>query len=138
MIRKLLLATLLAVLLAGCSEDILYTNIDNQQLKTMLDEGVTIVDIRRPEEWRQTGVIDGSVQLTSFDGSGRLKADFMPRFSAAVDKNEPVVLICRTGNRTRALSAYLSSELGFTQIYNVRNGITSWIREGKPVSRSGS
>ena len=43
----------------------LYFNVINQQLKTMLDEGVTIIDIRRPEEWKQTGVVKGSQRLTS-------------------------------------------------------------------------
>lgn len=135
MLKKLLLPFIALFVLSGCSEDILYYNVDNQQLKTMLDEGVTIIDIRRPEEWKQTGVVKGSQRLTSFDKSGRLIPGFLPAFTQNIDKNQPVILICRTGNRTRALSTHLSKELGYTNIYNVKNGITRWIREGNPVTR---
>lgn len=121
--------------LTACAEDILYENLDNQQLNTLLEQGVPIFDIRRPEEWKQTGIVEGSQMLTFVDRSGRLKPDFLPVFTKAVAKDQPVILICRTGNRTSALARHLSTELGYTQIYNVRNGITSWIREGHPVKR---
>lgn len=32
-------------------------DISNAQLQTLLDQGVTLVDIRLPEEWKQTGVV---------------------------------------------------------------------------------
>lgn len=135
MYKKLFLSLFFLLFLSGCAEEILYFNVDNQQLKTMLDEGVTIIDIRRPEEWKQTGVVKGSQRLTSFDKGGRLMPGFLPAFTRNISKDQPVILICRTGNRTRALSAHLSRELGYTNIYNVKNGITQWIREGNPVTR---
>ncbi len=64
-----------------------------------------------------------------------MNPEFLPRFTAEVDKNAPVVLICRTGNRTDALARELA-EMGYTQIYNVRDGITRWISEGHPVVRN--
>ena len=101
----------------------------------MLEQDVMIIDIRRPEEWKQTGVVAGSQKLTAFDKGGRLNPNFLPTFTQSVGKDQPVILICRTGNRTRALSNVLSKELGYTNINNVKNGITSWIREGKPVTK---
>jgi rhodanese-related sulfurtransferase len=41
----------------------------------------------------------------------------------------------RTGNRTGTLARLLVEQLGYTQVYNVRNGITEWIRESNPVKR---
>jgi len=70
--------------------------------------------------------------LTFVDAQGRLNPEFLPRFSAEVDKNAPVVLICRTGNRTDKLARELMS-LGYTRVYNVRDGITHWIGENHPV-----
>ena len=101
----------------------------------MLQQNAPIYDVRRPEEWRQTGVIEGSQLLTFVDNSGRMTADFLPRFTRAVDKNDPVILICRTGNRTSALASYLVEKMGYTKVYNVRNGITQWIRDEQPVTR---
>ena len=113
-----------------------HTNIDNAQLKELRTQGVQLYDIRRPEEWRQTGVVEGSRLLTFVDGSGTPLPDFMPRFAAAVGKNDPVILICRVGNRTEALARILVEKFGYTQVYNVRQGITHWIVEGNPVAKN--
>ena len=121
----------LALTLGGCAEPP-YTNVDNAELKALLAKGVPLYDVRRPEEWRQTKVVEGSRTLTFVDASGRPNPDFLPRFTAEVDKHEPVVLICRTGNRTDILARELM-EMGYTQVYNVRHGITRWIGEGNPV-----
>ena len=125
---------LLLAVLSACSEPP-YSNVDNVELQTMLEQNIPIYDIRRPEEWRQTGVIDGSEMLTFVDASGRLQPDFIERFTAAIGKQEPVILICRTGNRTSTLARFLVEQLGYTQVFNVRDGITRWISDDKPVKR---
>jgi hypothetical protein len=54
------------------------------------------------------------------------------------DKNAPIALICRTGNRTTQVQRYLQSQ-GFTQVYNVKEGMAGsgagpgWIKRGLPV-----
>lgn len=123
-----------ALLLAGCAEPP-YTNLDNNGLQALRDQGVPVVDIRRPEEWRETGVVEGSSLLTFVDASGRLAPGFMETFTTAFGKDDPVVLICRTGNRTDVLGRHLVEQMGYTQVYNVRDGITRWLGEGRPVAR---
>ncbi len=136
-----LMILLLAVgLLAACSRDAEavhgYTNVSNEELKSLLQQGVTLVDIRRPEEWRQTGIVKGSHKITLFDRNGRVVPDFQEKFEAITDPDKPVVLICRTGNRTAVASKMLSQQLGYKKIYNVERGITDWIRKGNPVVRN--
>lgn len=127
---------LLALLpLTACSQPP-YTNIDNQQLKTLQAQGVPVYDIRRTEEWAQTGVVEGSHRLTFVDDKGRVNPEFVEKFTKAISKNDSVILICRTGNRTDTLSRALAEQLGYTKIYNVKNGITRWISEGLPVVRN--
>ena len=125
---------LLVIALSGCAEPP-YSNLDNEQLETMLGRGVPIYDIRRAEEWHQTGVIEGSRLQTFVDDSGRVLPDFLAHLSRTVDKDDPVILICLTGNRTSTLARYLTEHMGYTQVYNVRNGITRWIGDGRPVTR---
>jgi rhodanese-related sulfurtransferase len=132
---RLLGVVLFALGLGGCAEPP-YTNVDNAELKALVAKGVPLYDIRRPEEWRQTRVEEGSRTLTYVDAAGRPNPGFLSRFTAEVGKNDPVVLICRTGSRTDALARELA-EMGYTQIYNVRHGITRWIGEGNPVARNG-
>ena len=124
---------LLVIALSGCAEPP-YSNLDNEQLETMLGRGVLIYDIRRAEEWHQTGVIEGSRLQTFVDVSGRVLPDFLAHFSRTIDKDDPVILICRTGNRTSTLARHLIKQMGYTQVYNVRNGITRWIRDDRPVT----
>lgn len=129
-----ILATITITVLSGCAEPP-YNNLDNEQLKTKLEQNIPLYDIRRPDEWSQTGVVENSLLLTFVDNRGRLKPDFVDKFTAAVDKNDPVILICRTGSRTDSLARLLVEQLGYTQVYNVRHGISRWIREKRPVAR---
>jgi rhodanese-related sulfurtransferase len=112
-----------------------YKNADNQQLQALLAQGVPMYDVRLADEWHQTGVIAGSRRLTFVDANGQLNPEFLPQFTQTVGKDDPVILICRTGNRTDVLGRYLAENLGYTQVYNVREGIMGWMREGRPVER---
>lgn len=134
MIKRLLGLMLFVSVLSGCAEPP-YTNVDNEQLKALIDQGVPVYDIRRADEWQQTGIVAGSHKLTFVDASSMGSDRFLERFTAEVSKDAPVVLICRTGNRTDKLGRYLVEKLGYTQVYNVRDGITRWISAGNPVSK---
>ena len=135
MLSRLLGTALLVLTLGACAKSP-YTNVDNNELKTLIAQGVPVYDVRRPEEWRATGVVEGSHTLTYVDKSGRPNPEFLPRFTAEVGKNDPVVLICRTGSRTDALARELMEKHGYTRVYNVRNGITRWVGENNPVIRN--
>lgn len=134
MISRIFVLALLVAGLSACAEPP-YLNLTNEQLKTMLQQGTPVYDIRRPEEWQQTGVVADSQLLTFVDDGGRMLPDFMHRFTSAVGKDDPVILICRTGSRTSTLARHLVEHMGYTQVYNVRDGITRWIRDGQPVIR---
>ncbi|MCW9001782.1 MAG: FKBP-type peptidyl-prolyl cis-trans isomerase [Rhodospirillales bacterium] len=112
-----------------------YMNIDNEKLKTMLADGVKIVDIRRVDEWKKTGVVEGSALITFFDARGKVNPNFITAFADLVGKDEKVILICRTGNRTQTVSRFLSERMGYTGVHNVTRGITHWIAKGNPVAK---
>ncbi len=131
---RYLLVLFSVLILVACSEPP-YNNVDNVGLKSMLNEGVPLYDIRRPEEWRQTGIVKGSKKLTFVDKGGRVTPQFFAEFTQSVDKHDPVLLICRTGNRSSVLARHLVENMGYTQVYNVRDGITRWISEREQVVR---
>lgn len=112
-----------------------FSNISNAKLKELLAEGVTLVDIRLKEEWQQTGIIKGSKTITFFDKTGRINPNFVPEFTALVKKDQPVALICRTGNRTKVASRAIAQQLGYKKVLNVTHGITGWIAEKRPVTK---
>ena len=129
------IAALSLLILAACSKPP-YENVDNAGLQRLIQQGVPVFDIRRPDEWRQTGVVAGSHKLTHIDASGRVNPSFLAEFSARTGAHDPVLLICRTGNRTEALARELMVKHGYTRVYNVKDGITRWIGEGNPVVRN--
>jgi rhodanese-related sulfurtransferase len=99
---------------------------------------ITLIDIRTPPEWKETGIAKGARLLNMQHPQGA------PGFTNALleqvngDKNAPIALICRTGNRTTQVQRYLQS-VGFTQVYNVKEGMAGsaagpgWIKRGLPV-----
>ena len=99
---------------------------------------LTLVDIRRPDEWKQTGVAKDALQINMAHPQG--DAGFVAQVTAETggDKNAPIGLICRTGNRTTQMQRVLT-EAGFTQVYNIKEGMAGssagagWIARGLPV-----
>ena len=130
----ILLPLAFMLLLSSCAEPP-YKNIDNTQLETLLSQKMALYDIRRPDEWKQTGVVPGSRLLTFVDGRGKLHPEFFSKFLARQKKDEPVILICRTGNRSGHLGKLLMKDHGFTQVYNGQRGITRWIGSGHTVKK---
>jgi rhodanese-related sulfurtransferase len=109
-------------------------HIGNAELQDLLRQGVTVVDIRTPGEWRQTGVVAGSQLVQYVDEKGRLDPDaFVQQLNAVADPAKPVVLICRSGNRTGKAAQLLDAKSPQRRIYNVREGLIGWNRAGLPM-----
>ncbi|MGC6454620.1 MAG: FKBP-type peptidyl-prolyl cis-trans isomerase [Candidatus Puniceispirillaceae bacterium] len=98
-------------------------------------EGVVIIDIRREEEWRETGIIPGAQTVTAFEESGRVHPEFLDNFrSLAPTPDTPVMLYCRTGNRTASLGNALIEQLGFSDVAHLSDGITGWMAQGRETT----
>jgi len=99
---------------------------------------MTLVDVRTPEEWRQTGVPVGATRLDYQNRIG--PAPFVEQVARAIggDRTAPVAIICRSGNRSTQVQ-HLLLENGFTHVVNVREGMLGsdagpgWVRRGLPV-----
>lgn len=112
-----------------------FSDLDNDGLKAKILAGVPVIDIRRPDEWKQTGVVPGSHLITFFDKDGKVNPSFGEEFQKVVaSPNDEVVIICRTGNRSSVLSKYLAERAGFTKVSNVEKGIAGWLKEGGDVT----
>lgn len=128
--RLIALALLLISSLAGAE----VIDIDNARLEQLLKQGVPVVDIRTQPEWEETGIVPGSRLLTFFDERGRYDAEgWLGKVKSIARPNEPLIIICRSGNRTRPVSQLLSRQAGYATVYNVKSGIRNWIDGGKPV-----
>ena len=95
---------------------------------TELGPEVRRIDVREPDEW--TGPL------------GRLpRAELVPlatveAASAAWPREGPLLLICRSGNRS-GKAAKLLAQRGFTRLYNLAGGMLAVNEAGLPVEREG-
>lgn len=136
MLRLLVLAAALAAGGAPLRAEV--THIDNAALERLRKDGVPIVDIRTPQEWDATGVIEGSHLLTFFDARGRYDARaWLSALSALAGPEEPVAIICHGGRRSNTVSRLLDDRVGYRRVHNVRRGIAHWIAEGRATTSPG-
>ena len=105
-------------------------DVNNEQIKELLKNNISIVDIRRSSEWGQTGVVPKSILLTFFDKEGNYNYDeWYEKLRLEIDEGKPIILICRTGRRTKIIAKMMEIKKFDNVIYNAKGGITSWIDE---------
>ena len=91
------------------------------------------MDVRRSSEWDQTGIIPNSILLTFFDKKGNYNLDeWYKQLRLKINEGEPIILICRTGRRTKIIAEMMDKKLD-NVIYNAKDGITSWIDAKLPI-----
>lgn len=97
---------------------------------------VTLIDIRRPDEWAATGVPEGAHPIDM------RRDDFLDALRAVTGgaTDAPVALICARGVRSDRMSARLAAA-GFARIVDVPEGMLGsdagpgWLARGLPVTR---
>ena len=93
-----------------------------KELKQKMDDGepINVLDVREPHEYEVANI---GVKLVPL---GEL-----PRRLAEFDQNENFAIHCKTGGRS-AKAVKLLQDAGFTNVYNVKGGITAWSEEIDP------
>ena len=103
-------------------------DINNQEIIALMQNSVTLIDIRRADEWRDTGVIMNSSLLTFFDKNGNHNAEErISKLKNITNENDPVIIICRSGKRSGIVSKLLDEKTNYTNVYNASGGMVSWI-----------
>jgi len=103
-------------------------HINVQQAKELIENGgdVQILDVRTEGEWR-SGIVENSILINLYDQQFQDKVQ-------ELNKEKPVVIICRSGNRSNQAMRTMS-QMGFSELYNVRGGVNSWSRAGYELKR---
>ena len=98
------------------------------------ENGGIVIDIRREEEWKETGILQGSNTITAFTKDGNIHPDFPKKFFDLInDIDVPILLYCRTGNRTGILGQALIDQVGQTNVSHLSEGIVGWKKQGHPT-----
>ena len=84
-----------------------------------------LIDIREPEE-TASGVAPGARLLPGRQAAARVS-------EIPTDPKQPVLLICNTQNRSRALLKTLRERGGYDHVQYVTGGMSEWARRGLPM-----
>lgn len=124
--KKMYLAFLLVLLTAAALLAASYRDITSVEAKALIGKGrnVFILDVRTPQE-RGEGFIPGSVLIPINTLENRVNE---------IPKNRPVVVYCAVGSRSRAVAQALAG-MGYPEVYNMRDGIMGWYRNGFSLQR---
>ena len=95
-----------------------FAEVTNQYAsQALIDSKTPIVDIRTPDEWRETGLIKGAIPIMFFTPQGKYDVNkFLKELNEKVDTTKPFALICRTGSRTKLVAEFLAKELHYPVI----------------------
>ena len=85
------------------------------------ENSLQLVDVRTEEEYNVSHLEDAqNICVTSGDFKKKVEK---------LDKNKPVYVYCKKGGRS-AKAASILKEMGFTKVYDLQGGMTSWQSEG--------
>lgn len=91
-----------------------------QELKQLIDNKVDfqLVDVREEHEYDEANINGLLIPL----------GDILDR-AGEVDKNKQVVIHCRSGKRSATAIQALESQMGYSNLYNLKGGILAYIEE---------
>jgi len=115
----IIVTLVMVVTLTACATN--YTNISNSELETMLTENTDylFIDVRTSKEYNDERVPGFDINIDYY------KLDDDHSLISELDTDKTVVLMCNSGNRSVS-AAKIFYDAGFTNIYNLKNGITGW------------
>jgi hydroxyacylglutathione hydrolase len=87
-------------------------------------EAIDVVDVRTDSEFDEGHVA----------GSRHIMGGYLPKHLAELSTDEPLAMICRTGNRS-TMAASVLARAGFRNVVNVTGGMRGWQGAGLPVER---
>ena len=86
-----------------------------------------LIDVRSIEELELTGKIANATNIDYYEDNFNAEID-------KLDKNKPVMVYCKSGNRSGKTSKMLH-RMHFKEVYDLEGGITDWISENKPIEK---
>lgn len=98
----------------------------NGALQLINHKNAFVLDVRQPDEYKAGHMLNAELIPL-----GKLKE----RISELEKyKDKPVVVVCRSGNRSGTACAILSKR-GFTQAYNMVGGMMAWQKASLPTQK---
>lgn len=105
------------------------TEAGTEEMKSLIDGGAPLLDIREEIEWEFLGIIPGAIRIPL----PQLR-QHIPELSALIQPSFQVVILCSAGLRS-ATAAGILREFGYTDLIHSPEGLNGWIRAGYPLQK---
>jgi sulfur-carrier protein adenylyltransferase/sulfurtransferase len=99
--------------------------VDPAEVAELIDEGVTVVDVRETEEYA-AGHLPGAKHVPRSYLESRIEG-------VVPNRSTQVILYCASGNRSAYAARTLKDELGYEHVRSMTGGITLWKDRGYQV-----
>jgi rhodanese-related sulfurtransferase len=99
--------------------------VGREEARNLIDEGAQLVDVRADHEW-DAGRISGAVHVPLPE---------LPQRLEEIDKDRPVVVYCRGGNRSSMATEALT-DAGYDAV-KLSEGIVGWSGDDLPLEPEG-
>ncbi len=99
--------------------------VDPSEVAELIDEGVTVIDVRETEEYA-AGHLPGAKHVPRSYLETRIEG-------VVPDRSTQVILYCASGNRSAYGTRTLTDELGYEHVRSMTGGITLWKDRGYEV-----
>jgi rhodanese-related sulfurtransferase len=96
--------------------------VSRDEAQKLIDDGAQLIDVRVDHEW----------EVGHIEGAAHLPLDELAARAGEIDKERPVVLYCRGGNRSTMAAAALA-EAGYDAA-KLSEGIVGWDEAGLPLA----
>ncbi len=127
-LSRWVLMLLVLLIAAACTSagNALPSLVSPREAQTRLEsqENVILLDVRTPQEWATDGHAPQAV-LIPLD-------ELQARAAAELDESATILVICRSGNRSRP-AADLLRQMGFSRVAEVEGGMRNWAAQGLEV-----
>jgi rhodanese-related sulfurtransferase len=110
--------------LAACTGDpaALPVRVNIARAAELRDAGAFVLDVREPFEWVE-GHIPGSTLIPLAE---------LPARVAEVPKDKPILVVCRSGNRSQSGRDILL-QAGFQNVTSMDGGVVQWGASGREI-----
>ena len=99
--------------------------VSREEARKLIDEGAQLIDVRADHEW-EVGRIAGATHVPLPE---------LPQRLGEIDKDRPVVVYCRGGNRSSMATDALA-EAGYDAV-KLSEGIVGWSEDDLPLEPEG-
>lgn len=89
-----------------------------QQFSDKRAQGITILDVRQPEE----------IALAQLPGSVNIPLNSLPSRVHELDSEQPIAVLCHHGVRSEMAAQFLERQ-GFSDVSHLAGGIDAWSLE---------